>query len=330
MRAIRKTIFAAFLVTLVTAGTASSGMAQFATDNAAIRDVVRRIQTRTDSLQRAVQNAADRNNYRIDDIDRLILDFESVVNQLDRRLISRRAVTSSEVQVVLDRGALIDNFFVNNRLGAGSRREWQTIRTGLDQLANYVGFAITLFLGLAVVSLQTPAQQSKPNEADVHFMTGMIPHHAQAVLIAGWAKTHTSNRQLQILCERIVVAQRDEIEIMRTWLADRGLPVPEATSTRHRMTMNGVTHEMLMPGMLTPEQMKQLDNARGAEFDRLFLTFMIQHHQGAITMVEQLLASPGAAQDGQIFKFAADVNADQTTEINRMTLMLEDLKRSSQ
>jgi uncharacterized protein (DUF305 family) len=82
--------------------------------------------------------------------------------------------------------------------------------------------------------------------------------------------------------------------------------------------------------MLTPEQMKQLDGARGAEFDRLFLTFMIQHHQGAITMVDQLLAAPGAAQEGQIFKFAADVNADQTTEINRMTLMLEDLKRSSQ
>jgi uncharacterized protein (DUF305 family) len=85
-----------------------------------------------------------------------------------------------------------------------------------------------------------------------------------------------------------------------------------------------------MPGMLTPEQMAQLDAARGPEFDRLFLTFMIQHHRGAITMVEQLLAVPGAGQDGPIFRFASDVNADQTTEINRMNLMLDDLKRSSQ
>ena len=136
MRVIRKTIFTAFLLTLVTAGMAISASAQFATSDAATRDVVRRIQTRTDSLQRAVQNAADRNNYRVDDIDRLILDFEAAANQLDRRLGSRRA-TSSDVQTLLDRAALIDNFFANNRLGAGSRREWQTIRTDLQQLANY-------------------------------------------------------------------------------------------------------------------------------------------------------------------------------------------------
>jgi len=92
----------------------------------------------------------------------------------------------------------------------------------------------------------------------------------------------------------------------------------------------GSQHGPMMPGMLTPEQMSQLDAARGPEFDRLFLTFMIQHHQGAITMVQQLLAVPGAAQDGPIFRFASDVNVDQTTEINRMTLMLNDLKRSSQ
>jgi hypothetical protein len=135
MRAIRKTIFMGLLLTLV-AAMASSAMAQFASNETAVRDVVRRIQTHTDTLQRAVQNAADRNNYRVDDVDRLILDFESAVNQLDRRLGSRR-VTSSDVQGVLDRAALIDNFFVNNRLGGGSRREWQTIRTDLDQLAGY-------------------------------------------------------------------------------------------------------------------------------------------------------------------------------------------------
>ena len=136
MRAIRKTIFMTLVLTLVTAGMASSGMAQIFTNESAVRDTVRRIQTRTDSLQRAVQNAADRNNYRVDDIDRLILDFEAAVNQLDRRLSSRRT-NSSDAQMVLDRGALIDNFFANNRLGSGSRREWQMIRTDLDQLASY-------------------------------------------------------------------------------------------------------------------------------------------------------------------------------------------------
>ena len=136
MRTIRKTIFMAFVLALVTAGMATSGLAQFGANDAAIRDVVRRIQTRTDSLQRAVQNAADRNNYRIDDIDRLILDFEAAANQLDRRLGTRRAGTA-DAQALLDRGAQIDNFFSNNRLGSGSRREWQAIRADLDQLASY-------------------------------------------------------------------------------------------------------------------------------------------------------------------------------------------------
>jgi YMGG-like Gly-zipper len=135
MRAIRKTIFTTFLLALVTAGMATSGMAQFGTNDGSIRDVVRRIQTRTDSLQRAVQNAADRNNYRVDDINRMILDFESSLNQLDRRLGTRRTNTS-DAQMVLDRAAQIDNFFANNRLGAGSRREWQAIRTDVDQLAS--------------------------------------------------------------------------------------------------------------------------------------------------------------------------------------------------
>ena len=136
MRAIRKTIFMTFLLALVTAGLATTGMAQFGTNDAAIRDVVRRIQTRTDSLQRAVQNAADRNNYRVDDLDRLILDFENAANQLDRRLGTRRSSTA-DAQTLLDRGAQIDNFFESNRLGGGSRREWQAIRADLDQLANY-------------------------------------------------------------------------------------------------------------------------------------------------------------------------------------------------
>jgi hypothetical protein len=136
MRAIRKTVFMTFLLTLVTAGVATTGFAQFGTNDAAIREVVRRIQTRTDSLQRAVQNAADRNNYRVDDIDRLIIDFENAANLLERRIGTRRASTA-DAQTLLDRGAQIDNFFANNRLGGGSRREWQAIRADLDQLAGY-------------------------------------------------------------------------------------------------------------------------------------------------------------------------------------------------
>jgi hypothetical protein len=136
MRQIRTTFFLSFLLALLTAGMATSAMAQFGTNDQAVRDIVRQIQTRTDSLQRAVQNASDRNNYRVDDINRIILDFEGAVNQLDRRLGSRRTDTG-DVQTVLDRGAQIDTFFANNRLGSGSRREWQAIRSDLDQLASY-------------------------------------------------------------------------------------------------------------------------------------------------------------------------------------------------
>src|SRR5262249_25107633 len=160
------------------------------------------------------------------------------------------------------------------------------------------------------------------SDADVEFMSGMIPHHAQAVIMAGWAPSHGARQDVAILCERIVVGQRDEIAMMQTWLADRGQTVPDATSTRHKMTMNGMTHEMLMPGMLSDEEMAELDRARGPEFDRLFLTGMIKHHQGAIDMVDKLFQSYGAAQDEVVFKFASDVYADQSTEINRMTEML--------
>ncbi|HVH66452.1 MAG TPA: DUF305 domain-containing protein [Gemmatimonadales bacterium] len=156
--------------------------------------------------------------------------------------------------------------------------------------------------------------------ADVHFVAGMIGHHAQAIEMAGWAPTHDASPSVRALCERIVVAQRDEIAFAQRWLREHHEFVPPADPRGH--VMPGMDHPTLMPGMLTPEQMAQLDAARGREFDRLFLTFMIQHHQGAITMVEQLLATPGAAQEGPIFRFAADVNADQSTEIERMTRML--------
>lgn len=160
--------------------------------------------------------------------------------------------------------------------------------------------------------------------ADLEFVSGMISHHAQAVLMATWAPSHGAGSSVAALCERIVVAQRDEIAFMQRWLKDRGQPVPQADPTGYEMP--GMNHKMLMPGMLTPEQMAELDRARGADFDRLFLTYMIQHHRGAIAMVDQLFAARGAGQDEYVFKFAADVNADQTTEIDRMTLMLNALK----
>ncbi len=162
------------------------------------------------------------------------------------------------------------------------------------------------------------------SDADVEFMSGMIPHHAQAVIMAGWAPTHGARTDVAIFCERIVVGQSDEIATMQQWLRDRGLPVPDAKSTRHKMKMNGVEHEMLMPGMMTDEQMEALDKARGPEFDRLFLEGMIRHHQGAIDMVEALFKAYGAAQDELIYKFASDVQADQSTEIARMHKMLGD------
>lgn len=154
-------------------------------------------------------------------------------------------------------------------------------------------------------------------QADVRFISGMIPHHAQAVLIAGWAKSHGASEALQRLCERIVVAQTDEIALMQTWLRDRGEQVPDMGHHAH----DGA----LMPGMLTAGQLEQLDGARGVEFDRLFLTFMILHHEGAVTMVDALFASEGSGQDEVVFRLASDIYADQTTEIDRMEKMLKQL-----
>lgn len=168
---------------------------------------------------------------------------------------------------------------------------------------------------------QQPSGRPPYTAADVQFMRGMIVHHAQAVLIAGWAPSHGAGAALRVLCERIVVAQQDEIALMQAWLRERQEAVPSPDSQGH--SMPGMHHAMLMPGMLTPAQLAQLDSARGPEFDRLFLTLMIQHHRGAITMVDELLRVQGAAQDGQVFRFAADVNVDQTTEIDRMNRMLD-------
>jgi uncharacterized protein (DUF305 family) len=156
-------------------------------------------------------------------------------------------------------------------------------------------------------------------EADVRFMQGMIPHHAQALEMTALVRQHATTDAVRQMGLRMEISQRDEIGLMSAWLEERGQPVQ----------MPGM-HDMhgghMMPGMLSPEQMDNLSNARGVEFDRLFLEYMIQHHEGAITMVRELFASSGAAQESTVFKFAEDVDADQTMEIERMQGILATLR----
>jgi uncharacterized protein (DUF305 family) len=164
-------------------------------------------------------------------------------------------------------------------------------------------------------------------KADIDFMSGMIPHHAQAIVMAKLAPSHGASPAIMRLTGRIINAQQDEIVLMQQWLADRRQPVPDADPRGMKMTMGG--HEMmhLMPGMLSQAQMDSLDRARGPEFDRLFLVYMIQHHKGAVAMVDALFAVSGAGQDETVFKFASDVHTDQSTEIARMEKMLEEFNK---
>ena len=194
--------------------------------------------------------------------------------------------------------------------GASSRAFAQDGMAGMDHSKHRMGPEIVIPKG----ALYT--------KADVEFMQGMIAHHAQAIAMARLAPSHGAGQAVLTLTGRIINAQNDEIRLMQQWLRDRLQPVPEAKPGPMRMKMDGMEHEMLMPGMLTEEQMRQLDAARGREFDRLFLTGMIQHHNGAVSMVKQLFDTYGAAQDEMVFKFASDVNIDQTTEIARMEKML--------
>src|SRR5881396_3373565 len=155
--------------------------------------------------------------------------------------------------------------------------------------------------------------------ADVRFMSGMIYHHAQAVLIAGWAASHDAGPSVLTLCDRIVASQKDEIALLSRWLATRHEAVPHPDP--EHMMMPGMDSTHMMPGMLTAEQLAQLDRARGPDFDVLFLRLMIRHHEGAITMVNRLFAA-GAGEENPVYKMASSVFADQTTEIERMQRML--------
>jgi uncharacterized protein (DUF305 family) len=187
----------------------------------------------------------------------------------------------------------------------------------------------------AIARARADSMRSPYTEADVRFFTHMIPHHAQAILMSRLASTHGAGIEIRRLAARIINAQQDEIAIMQQWLADRQKPIPEAHThlhppasgdhSQHAQHMQQMQGHAGMPGMLTAAQLQQLDAARGGEFDRLFLTFMIQHHQGAVQMIKDLLAA-GAAHDETTFRLAADINVDQTTEIARMQRMLAAMK----
>ena len=161
----------------------------------------------------------------------------------------------------------------------------------------------------------TPLKHAK---ADTEFMQGMIGHHAQALEMTALLYTRTNRPDMKLLAERIDVSQGDEIKMMKRWLELRGETVPN----EHAHHMGGA----LMPGMLTMEQMDRLGAAKGDEFDRLFLEAMIYHHLGALKMVADLFAVPGAAQNGEIFDFASHVDGDQKMEILRMQGMLKTIK----
>jgi uncharacterized protein (DUF305 family) len=160
---------------------------------------------------------------------------------------------------------------------------------------------------------------AKVAEPDVTFMQGMIHHHAQAVEMVDLLRTRGERKDLLAFGERITISQSDEIQFMKDWLAERGKPATPAHD--HAAHMHAMP---LMPGMLTTEQMSALAKAKGPEFDRLFLTGMIQHHIGALVMVEDLFAIPGAGQDPVLYDFATDIDNTQRAEIDIMRRMLKE------
>uniref|UniRef100_Q022J2 DUF305 domain-containing protein n=1 Tax=Solibacter usitatus (strain Ellin6076) TaxID=234267 RepID=Q022J2_SOLUE len=183
---------------------------------------------------------------------------------------------------------------------------------------------------LAPASVRTRSRA--PVEADVSFMQGMIHHHSQAVEMVDLLRTRGQSKELQSLGERISISQTDEIRFMKQWLEDRGQPL--VAGHGHMEHMAGMDHANmdhasmgampLMPGMLTPQQMETLANSKGLEFDHLFLTGMIQHHTGALIMVDDLFDVPGAGQDPVLFDFASDIDNTQRAEINIMRGMLKE------
>lgn len=174
--------------------------------------------------------------------------------------------------------------------------------------------------------------------ADVRFMQHMIVHHAQALEMTALVAERTQNEAIRRLAQRIEVSQHDEIAQMQRWLRERGEEVPSLASAGEHATHaqhdahgahGGTPAHAAMPGMLTREEMARLAAARGAEFDRLFLELMIRHHEGALVMVEELFASEGAGQEVDVFRIAAEVDADQRMEIERMQALLAAMPQGS-
>lgn len=178
-------------------------------------------------------------------------------------------------------------------------------------------------VGRSPVAAQAPVDYTP---GDVHFMQGMIQHHAQALVMAAMAPTHGASQRVRLLCEKITLSQRDEINMMRQWLQFRKQSVPDTAS---QMAMSMPMTMPLMPGMLTPAQLRTLDQSRDTAFDRLFLTDMIHHHQGALKMVADLIAHPPSGQESEIFRFITDVDSDQRAEIGVMQQMLYNLQGSA-
>lgn len=180
----------------------------------------------------------------------------------------------------------------------------------------------------AVAQARADHERYPWTEADVRFMSAMIGHHGQAIEMSRLAPDRAESPAVRTLAARIINAQHDEIATMQQWLRDRGQPVPEPAPTADHGAHGGHAGHGAhgsMPGMLTAAQLGQLQQARGAEFDQLFLTYMIQHHRGATEMVRQLFGTTGAGLDEAVFRFATDVNVDQETEIARMQRMLAEL-----
>jgi uncharacterized protein (DUF305 family) len=191
-----------------------------------------------------------------------------------------------------------------------------------------IAAALVLGGGIRASAQSAPAYTG----ADVRFMQGMIGHHAQALAMVALIPARTSRPDLRALGERIRVSQTDEIALMKQWLRDRNQQIPADMShahdmSGHAMDMAGMSmSDSLMPGMLTTQQMTELANAKGTDFDVLFLKDMIQHHEGALTMVARLLGTTGSGQEPEVFRFAAEVDTDQRAEIARMNALLNTLQ----
>lgn len=196
---------------------------------------------------------------------------------------------------------------------------------------------VVLFTLSSLMWIDSAAAQAAPvrsgyTAADVRFMQGMIAHHAQALAMTALLPARTNREIMRLLAQRIEVSQRDEIGLMQRWLEKRheSVPTPDTQhdASMHMIAMPGMNmgsvagSNTLMPGMLTPEQMAQLAKTTGTEFEQLFLRDMIRHHEGALVMVRDLVATNGAAQEPEVFQFASDIDADQRAEITRMRALL--------